>query len=355
MIAKVIILLSSLFIVLSCRQSIMDTPVKQRELNIASAVTEGAVFDQTKMPDLAPVILQQAYEGYQIGILSQPAVQLLNYQYPTLTGEVANWLRFVCPVENIGVPSSQSYSPLVWTGENYSGADLTWSGIITQPNMLYIAVFQNGLPVSVNYKGRWEGTDGDHIFNYNPALDNSTYIFYPTLWNNVFHAMFADTYYEYVKLNSFSTLGRYVVIVTYNQEDYLAPHQRLFNENSYANNTAVVGLNISGSGNSDTQWDSTVIKENIPVPVTNLSGKFIPKTKSVRLDWVCPYHGTGAIHKFRIKRNGAIISDNQWDEGYSDSSVLIRGGNFKGASYSVEIKIEGLGISPASIIQVNRK
>lgn len=316
-----------------------------KQITHAVVISEVAVFDPSKTPDLAPIDLIKAYEGYLIGIRSHQPNLFTNFEW---NGEISNWLQFYCPVGNFGVTSAEPWSPLVWTGTNYSGADLTWTGTITE-GMLYTAIFQNGLPVSVKYKERWEGTDGDHLPNYNPDLDNRTYLWYPTDYNNVFHAMFSDTYYNWQKL-PVDALGKYVVVVTYNPENELT-HQRLFKENDYSNNTVAEGFNVLGANSA--VWDSTAITENVPRPIGSIGGKFnVQGKKYVFLQWLCPYEGTGVIHKHRIKREDGKIFDNIWEEEYTDYDVK---GSFKSSNYSIEVKIEGLGISPARTITVNRK
>jgi hypothetical protein len=343
--APILLILFSALI--SCKKPQADLISNRITKSVVVAESTNAIGDPNKTPDLAPVLYERAYEGYYFGILAQGPYLALNYQIYG-TPEPENYIEFYCPVENLGMPSNNTWSPLVWTGTDYSGADFVWNAPITDSNFLVTTIFKNGLPISTDYKGPtvgWQGEDGDHISSYNPVLDNRTYLTYP-ITGGVLHPMFSDTYLQYRQLDS-TPSGKYALVVTYNAESYTT-HQRLFREYRYDNNTAVAGFMVDGSS---IHWDSTAIAENIPKPVSNLVAKYSKgKIKTITLNWISPYDGTGVIHKYRIKRDGVVIADDQWNNTYLDMMPP----NAKTITYTVETKIEGLGISPANSILVKK-
>lgn len=339
-----------LIFILSCQKNISDNvPERITSANfqfINAELSGNFVGDPNRTPDLKPVPYEVGYFGNIYGVFSSPPILILNGLNDF--GEYGNWLKYQCPIENTGVSSSNFYSPLVFTGTDYSGADFIFKGRIDHPDFLYRVVFQNGVSVLANYKSEWQGRDAGQAPNYNFDLDNRDFLRYYGGDTGVLHPMFEDTYYNTVELPP-TPSGKYALVVTLNQENYIT-RQRLFRENSYSNNTIVAGFRINGS---DVVWDNSALIENIPLHVDSLVGvyKGTGKVKYVKLDWHCPYHTMGIIHKFRITRNDVVIADNLWDEGFIDYNIPR---NFKPTTYKVEVKIEGLGISIPVLTTVSR-
>ena len=356
---KIIILT---IILLSCRKDFKIQHEQQSSLAVVQSENYiPFVGDPSRTPDLAPISLAKDYWGNEIGVKSGGGYPFAFQGYSETNELNGTWLRYRCPIENIGVASANFYSPLLpyQNDTHFSGADFIYelhkdsSGVfhgITNPQFLYRAVFQNGLPVSLpadNYKISWEGLDLQNIYNYNPALNNQTILNYYGFGDTiVLHPMFFDEYQNDVKLPE-NPLGKYVVVITVNQEDY-STHQRLFRENDYSNNTVMLPVQVNGLGPATV--DESALVENTPRPVDSLlassSGK--GKIRTVIVHWVCPYHKfVGVIHKFQIKKNGVIIGDNLWGDSFTDVAKI-------GTTYGVAIKIEGLGISPFKSVTVKR-
>ncbi len=312
--------------------------------------------DSNRIPDIKPVEYEIDYYGVPYG------VRVADDQFPKVFyglnffGELGWWLRYYCPIENVGVTTNNFYSPhLPYPGnDKYSGADFVFKSPVNNPDFLYRVIFQNGLPVtspSANYKLSWDGGDRDYTYNYNPGMDSKAFLYYyPYGDTSVLHAGRFDTYFNDVKLPD-DPSGKFLLSVTVNQENYIT-HQRLVIEcdTCYKNNIVTLPVRIEGTN----VWiDTSAISVNKPAPVSSLTDSVTGhgKNQAVILHWICPYHDTqGLIHKFRIKKNGIIIADDQWNEGYTD----VVGSRFKSAIYSVEIKIEGLGISPAIQIVISK-
>lgn len=352
---KATTLLTALIFIISCSKKDILKNEPQTSQSIQQAELAGWVGDPNRTPDIKPVNYEIDPDGFPYGVRTTDPIDGLPKIFTgvAFNGQFGTWIRYTCPIENIGVTSANAWSPLVFNSSDgkYSKADFIFQTPIVNPQFLYIVTFQNGWPVSLpadNYKPDWDGGDETYAYNHNNTYSNATFLNLYSGDTAVMHPGYKDTYFNDAKLPD-NPIGKFVVVITTNQEDY-STHARLFNEYDYSNNTATLPFNVIGGVPN---IDTTALSENVPHPVDSISGTFngVGKIKTVSVSWVCPYHKfAGLIHKFQVKKDGVIVSDKQWTSNYVDT---VRG-NFKSATYEVAIEIEGLGISPFKSVTVNR-
>lgn len=370
---KLLIILSTITLLVGCKKDLAPSEQISKKVTVPEQGTYISsdypwfIGDPTRTPDLAPISLEKDYWGATVGVRTEDGTYPFVFQgYSETNDQNGTWLRYRCPVENIGVASKNFYSPLLpYPGDtHYSGADFIYqfhrdsAGVyrgITNPKFLYRVVFQNGIPISLpgdNYKVDWEGLDLQEIYNFNPSLNDTSFLNYHHFSSSdtgTLHPMFHDEYQNDLRLPD-NPLGKYVGVITINPEDYVT-HERLFRENDYSNNTVTLPIQINGLGLAVV--DTTALADNKPLPVDSLRYTLIGqgRNRQVQLNWFCPYHQyKGVIHKFTIKKNKKIIADNLWTEGYLDTS-----GSKTNVTYEVSIKIEGLGASDYKSIVVKNK
>ncbi len=353
---KTILALIGIIVISSCNKLDITRELPSSASSSIVLTESSAPFigDPNRTPDLRPVLLEQVEGGDWVGVravnygLPQVRLNTTNYY-----GEVGNWLRYICPIANDGIPSGAAYSPFVYNpiDGKYSKADFIFKAPITHPDMLYRVVFQHGFPVSLpadNYKQSLEIRDGEHTYLYNNAFSTSAYLnYYPWGDTSALHPGYLDIYFNDVRVPE-NPAGQYVTVITVNQENYIT-HARLFNESRYDNNTVTLPVNIEGSS---VVIDESALADNTPHPVDSLAYEFIGhgKKRKVVIDWACPYHKyKGVIHKFTIKKNGVVVSEKQWLDSYTDE---VGPKVYQPITYEVFIEIEGLGVSAGKTITI---
>jgi hypothetical protein len=201
----------------------------------------------------------------------------------------------------------------------------------------------NGLQDRSVSKQSFGITNTDYKLGYNWALYKD--------YNRPYMFISAQAGDEYHNIYPFASQpdGEYVLVVHINPPD--SSGVRPVTESNYDNNVSRLGFRVIGGV---PYTDSSIVAKTKPVPPTGLNGVYHGRNeKKVYLDWNCPYHEPYVRHFFRVTKmefDGRVTIFNTNDSEFVDE---VRG-NFRGAQYSVETFIPGLGYSRPETFTVYR-
>ena len=264
------------------------------------------------------------------------------FDYPALYGKAHGdsvfMYRYICPIAN---GAEQPTSGDITRNDFVvcrpcDGLESEYNiGPYDFPGMIAITLYREGVRVGQTLKQSFWVSPSRETKAFDP--NNVYYYEGDTMY---IWAQTADVYYNQVAVdykNGKAVDGKYVIVVEVNPD-------LLITESNYDNNVTLVPFTVS---NNTAFIDPSASALNVPKDPYNLTASVVwGKAKTVTLSW----HPVNTTDEFVIIKDGVELTDDWYDSTFVDTLA----GGWKGSTYTVKSKIEGIGESAGVSISVKK-